>query len=131
MRQDNPSVAARLRRAANMRQFLHTSAQQEANVVHRLSRTQGFHVHATDGAIGHVDDVLVDERLSRVCYLMVDTSNWLGGKWVAVGPDTITEIDWGKGFVHVNRTRDEIRNGPTMEEADVPSHEMAPGFVII
>jgi hypothetical protein len=88
-------------------------------------------VHATDGNIGHVDDVLVDERLSRVCYLMVDTSNWLGGKWVAVGPETNTEIDWGKGFVHVNRTREEIRNGPTMEEADVPSHEMAPGFVII
>ena len=100
-------------------------------MVHRLSRTQGFHVHATDGDIGHVDDVLVDERLSRVCYLMVDTSNWLGGKWVAVGPDTITEIDWAKGFVHVNRTREEIRNGPSMEEADVPSHEMAPGFVII
>jgi hypothetical protein len=100
-------------------------------VVHRLSRTQGFHVHATDGSIGHIDDFLVDERLSRVCFLMVDTSNWLGGKWVAVAPESVTSIDWGNQVVHVQLTRDEIRNGPTMEEANVPSHEMTPGFVII
>jgi hypothetical protein len=100
-------------------------------VVHRLSRTQGFHVHATDGAIGHIDDFLVDERLSRVCFLMVDTSNWLGGKWVGVAPESVASIDWGNQVVNVNLTRTEIRNGPTMEEANVPSHEMTPGFVII
>jgi hypothetical protein len=88
-------------------------------------------VHATDGSIGHVDDFLVDERISRVCFLMVDTSNWMGGKWVAVPPGQITGIDWVEHIVYVSMTRDEIRNSPTMEEANVPSHEMTPGFVII
>jgi hypothetical protein len=77
-------------------------------VVHRLSRTQGFHVHATDGSIGHIDDFLVDERLSRVCFLMVDTSNWLGGKWVGVSPESVASIDWGNQVVNVNLTRNEI-----------------------
>jgi len=100
-------------------------------VVHRLSRVRGFHVHATDGAIGHVDDFLMDEQLSRLCFLVVDTSNWLGGKWVAVSPASVKDVDWIEQIVHVAMTRDEIRRSPTMEEALVPSHEMTPGFVII
>lgn len=100
-------------------------------MVHRLSRTRGFHVHATDGAIGHIDDFLVDESLARVCFLVVDTSNWLGGKWVAVTPSSIARIDWGENIVHVSMTREQIRHSPTMEEAQVPSYEMTPPFVII
>ncbi len=54
-------------------------------MVHRLNLIQGFHVHATDGHIGHVDDFLIDESSWQIRYLVVDTSNWLG-KWVAVAP---------------------------------------------
>jgi len=100
-------------------------------VVHRLSRIRGFHVHAMDGAIGHVDDFLVDENLARISFLAVDTSNWLGGKWVAVSPASIARVDWGENVVHVNMTRAEIRRSPSMEEAQVPSYEMTPPFVII
>lgn len=100
-------------------------------MVHRLSRIKGFHVHGTDGALGHVDDLLIDERASRVCYLMVDTSNWMGGKWVALSTGAIDGIDWVEGAVHVTLTRDQIRNSPGVEEANVPSHELTPGFVII
>jgi hypothetical protein len=100
-------------------------------VVHRLSRIQGFHVHATDGNIGHIDDFLVEETLARVSFLVVDTSNWLGGKWVAVQPSSVARIDWGEKIVHVSMTRDQIRHSPSMEDADVPSYEMTPPFVII
>jgi len=44
-------------------------------MLHRLSRLRGCHIHAVDGEIGHVDDVLVDERTFAVQYLVVDTSN--------------------------------------------------------
>jgi hypothetical protein len=100
-------------------------------VVHRLSRINGFHVHGTDGPLGHIDDFLVDEAASRVCYLMVDTSNWMGGKWVAVSAASIDTIDWAQGVVHVKLTRDQIRNSPSADEANVPSYEMTPGFVIM
>lgn len=100
-------------------------------MVHRLSRIKGFHVHGTDGPLGHIDDLLVDESVEKVCYMMVDTSNWMGGKWVAVSTSSISRLDWAEGTVHVKLTRDEIRNSPGMEEANVPSHEMTPGFVII
>jgi PRC-barrel domain len=100
-------------------------------VLHRLSRISGFHVRATDGAVGHIDDFLVDEQLGRICYLVVDTSNWLGGKWVAVSPDSIDRVVWTEREVYVRLTRDEIKSAPSMEETSVPSHELAPRFVII
>jgi len=88
-------------------------------------------VHATDGSIGHIDDFLTDETIARICYLVVDTSNWLGGKWVAIAPASIAKIDWANQVVHLALTRQEIRDSPSMEEANVPPYEMTPGFVIM
>jgi hypothetical protein len=39
---------------------------------------RGFHVQATDGGIGHVTEFLVDENW-HVRYVVIDTSNWIGG----------------------------------------------------
>jgi hypothetical protein len=100
-------------------------------MVHRLSRLNGFHVHASDGALGHVDDFLVDEATWLIRYLVVDTSNWLGGKWVAVSASAVTRIDWSAQEIHVSMTRDGIKNSPSLEEAHVPSYELTPGFIIM
>jgi hypothetical protein len=100
-------------------------------MVHRLSLIKGFHVHATDGDIGHVDDFLMDEASWQIRYLVVDTSNWLGGKWVAISPTSVTKIDWSKREVLVNLTRAQIRQSPNMEAVHVPSYELVPSFVIM
>ena len=39
-----------------------------------------YHIHATDGDIGHVQGLLIDDENWRVRYLVVDTSNW----WVCL-----------------------------------------------
>ena len=62
---------------------------------------------------------------------MIDTSNWLGGKWVAVSPSDVTGIEWAKQSVTLGLTQDEIKNSPSLEEANVPSHELTPRFVIL
>src|SRR6266545_1688175 len=100
-------------------------------MVHRLSLIQGFHVHALDGDIGHVDDFLMDESSWQIRYVVVDTSNWLGGKWVAVSPTSVTKIDWSNRELRVNLTRAQIRDSPNMEAAQVPSYELVPRFVIM
>ena len=100
-------------------------------MLHRLSRINGFHVRASDGPIGHIDDFIVDDGTWQVAYLVVDTSNWMGGKWVAVSPASVTGIDWAEQRVNMALTRDEIRNSPTLDEANVPSYELTPRFVIL
>ena len=100
-------------------------------MLHRLSRLRGCHIHAVDGEIGHVDDVLVDERTFAVQYLVVDTSNWIGGKWVAISPATVRAVDWGKLRIDLDLTRDAIKNGPTLETLDLPSAEAKPNHAFI
>ena len=59
-------------------------------MLHKTSRMRGYHIQATDGTIGHVDNFLVDESSWVVRYLVVDTSNWIGGRWVLVWTSAIS-----------------------------------------
>ena len=100
-------------------------------MLHRLSRLRGCHIHAVDGQIGHVDDVLVDERTFAVQYLVIDTSNWIGGKWVAIAPAAVKSVDWGKLRIEVDLTRDQIKKGPTLDSLDMPPSEAWPNYAFI
>jgi hypothetical protein len=100
-------------------------------MVHRLSRIRGFHMRATDGAMGHVDDFIVDAENWQIRYLVVDTSNWMGGKWVAISPTAVTKVEWAEQRIYVALSQEEIRNSPTLDEANVPSYELTPRFVIL
>jgi hypothetical protein len=91
----------------------------------------GLHLHATDGEIGHVDDLLIDEETWRIRYLVVDTSNWIGGKWVAIVPSVLRAIDWTGGPLEVAITRDAVKNSPSMDSLAVPSAETMPPFVLL
>ena len=93
----------------------------------------GYHLHATDGEIGHVDDFVVGEESWRIRYLLVDTSNWIGGRSVVVLTETVTRIDKERGLLHVDATRDQIRNSGAFDsiEAAVGPGETGPPFVII
>lgn len=47
---------------------------------------RGFHLYATDGTIGYVNDFLLEESRLAVRYVVVDTSNWIGGQCVSSHP---------------------------------------------
>jgi PRC-barrel domain len=98
-------------------------------MLHKTSKVSGYHIHATDGVIGHVDDFLFDEGW-RVAYLVVDTSNWLGGKSVIVSTDLVTSVDSPAKQIHVRVTRKEIEHGPSVETADIELIETLPPFLI-
>ena len=49
----------------------------------------GHHIEATDGDIGHLEDLLVDDYTWAIRYLIVDTSNWWGGHRVLVAPAAV------------------------------------------
>lgn len=82
----------------------------------------GFHVEATDGPVGKVHR-LSEEAGSQ--YLVVDTGPWIFGKLVLLPAVTVTRIELGTRTVHVDRTKDEIKNGPDYDE---PAHDTAPDF---
>ena len=98
-------------------------------MLHKTSKVRGYHLHASDGEIGHVDDFLFDEQW-RVAYLVVDTSNWLGGRWVLVSTGFITRIDSPNKAIHLNLDREKIRTGPRVDDVNIELVETLPSFII-
>lgn len=91
----------------------------------------GCHIQATDGEIGHIDDVLIDEDSWRIRYLVLDTSNWIGGRSVVVSPRVLTGVDLSERIVKVEADRADIRNSPVLDSIEVGPGEDAPPFAII
>jgi sporulation protein YlmC with PRC-barrel domain len=52
----------------------------------RCGAVLGSHVHATDGDIGHVEDLLVDDRTWAIRYLVIKTGHWWSSHQVLVAP---------------------------------------------
>lgn len=83
----------------------------------RIRDVAGQHVHAIDGEIGHVDDFLVDDRTWTIRYLLIDTSNWIGGRSVLVPPSWVQSIDWAERRVRVRVSREAIEKSPEYDPA--------------
>jgi len=77
----------------------------------------GHHVHAIDGPIGHISDMLVDEQTWQVRYAVVNTSNWWLGHTVLVSPRWITGVDWVDSSVTVDLTQHAIQTAPPYDES--------------
>lgn len=89
-------------------------AAQRARESHLRSAAEvaGYHINASDGEIGHVDDILIDDETWAVADLIVDTRNWLPGKKVLVPRTAIEDIDWDTRRVNVRISRAELKQAP-------------------
>jgi uncharacterized protein YrrD len=76
----------------------------------------GYHIHAADGDIGHVDDFIIDDQTWQISFLLVDTHNWIGGKKVLVAVKHIRDVEWADSKVTVDLTVEDIRNGSPVDE---------------
>ena len=54
----------------------------------------GYRVHAVDGEIGHIENLMIDDANWSIRYLIVDTRNWWFGKRVLISPHAVKAIDW-------------------------------------
>ncbi len=83
----------------------------------------GYHIHAADEEVGHVEDFVVDDEEWAIRYIVVDTRNWLPGKKVLLSPRWISRINWAEGKVHVDLTRDETKSAPEWDPHAPPDRE--------
>lgn len=100
-------------------------------MLHKTSEMAGFHIVATDGEIGHVDDFLIDEGSRTLRYLVVNTSNWIGGKTVLIAGDAIGRIDSPGRKIFVTLTRADVERAPTVETANIDPAETLPAIWIM
>jgi sporulation protein YlmC with PRC-barrel domain len=93
------------------------NAEQHHGDVHLRSveAVTGYHIHASDGEIGHVEDFLVDDADWSIHYLIVDTKNWWPGKKVLVSSRSAGEIDWMDRLVNLDVDRQRIKDSPAYD----------------
>jgi uncharacterized protein YrrD len=72
----------------------------------------GYHVHATDGDIGHIQDILVDNASWDIRYFIIDTANWWFGQHVLVSPFAVKGVDWSDRHVRLDIARERVRSSP-------------------
>jgi hypothetical protein len=70
-------------------------------------------VEAADGRIGTVDE---DNHEVGACYVVVDTGPWIFGKKVLLPAGVINYVDTTGRTVHVDRTKEQIKNGPEFDQ---------------
>ena len=70
----------------------------------------GYHIQATDGEIGHIDDFLVDADVWDIRFLRIDTSNLIGGRAVVLPQNVIREVSWPEGKVYVAQSKEQVQN---------------------
>lgn len=107
---DGPSAPSLTQQAEAMAARVAPADEEEAHLrsVHELA---GYHIHALDGDCGVLEDFFADETWV-VRYLTVHTGHWPTGRTVLLSPDKILSVDWEHQQVHVDLTRDDIKQSP-------------------
>jgi hypothetical protein len=100
------AVQRRNEEANAKREEAYDSHLRSANIV------TGYHIEATDGGIGHVEDFIIDGETWEIRYMVVDTQNWWPGKKVLVAPQWNDRVSWDDSRVYVDLSRETIKNGP-------------------
>ena len=67
-----------------------------------------YQVHATDGELGNLDDVFLEETAWYIRYLVANTGSWLSGQKLLVSTRWVRSIDWSHRQVLLSQTREEL-----------------------
>ena len=77
-----------------------------------IREVTGYHIHASDGEMGHVEDFIVDDAFWVIRYMVVHTGNWLPAKKVLISPQWLGEIRHWERKVDVTLTQEQILHCP-------------------
>lgn len=90
-------------------------------MLHRSQGLESLTLHAFDGELGRVSDLVIDDRwVAR--YLVVTPGSWLR-RPVAISPIAVESIDWPHAHLQVRLTREQVRASPDLLSVMPPSRD--------
>jgi sporulation protein YlmC with PRC-barrel domain len=91
--------------------------------MYSTKEVDGYHLRATDGEIGHVDDFVMDDQTWQVRYFIADTSNWWFGHKVLIDTAYVNAIDLHDRKVDIELTAEQIKDSPDFDDSKpIESH---------
>ncbi len=93
--------------------------------VRSVDEVTGYHIHAADGEIGHVENLMIDDGDWSIHYFVVDTRNWWFGKRVLISPLAVKTIDWFDHRVELDVSREQVKLSPPWDPMDAFNRDYA------
>lgn len=84
-------------------------------MLHSFKKIINTTLHAKDGEIGHLDDLLFDDELWIVRYVVVRTGGFLKRHRVLVSPLGVAQVDWDNQALRLKLTRQQIEDSPDVD----------------
>jgi sporulation protein YlmC with PRC-barrel domain len=93
-------------------------------------KVSGYHIQATNGEIGHIEDFIIDDDRWTIRYFIIDTKNWLqgSGKKVLISPQWIKNIDWRDSKMFVDLSCEDIKQAPEYTESSLLTRDCESKF---
>jgi hypothetical protein len=109
----------------DQQEIIEAQRQRDDPHLRSVEAISGYHIHAPDGEIGHVEDFLVEGADWSIHYLVVDTKNWWPGKKVLVSPGSVKGIDWNHSRIDISVARQIVKDSPAYDTSTMvdPSFE--------
>lgn len=73
----------------------------------------GYHIDATDGALGDVTDFIIDEESWVIRHLAVTTGDWWPGHQLLIAPEWIKDVNCAAATLLTDHSRAQVRTAPT------------------
>lgn len=104
-----------------------TKTENKNDDLHLRSTDQvtGYHIKASDGETGHVNDFIIDDTTWQILYFVIDTHNWIGGKKVLVAVENIKEIIWEQSKIILTISTTAVKDGASFDESNYNHPEKA------
>lgn len=75
----------------------------------------GFRIQASDGDIGYLEDLIVNDETWDILYMVVDTREWMPGEKTLISPRWIEDASWLESKLYVDLTREGIKKSPEFD----------------
>ncbi|MGQ7848441.1 PRC-barrel domain-containing protein [Granulosicoccus sp. 3-233] len=80
------------------------------------SEIEGYTIHAADGKLGPLSDMVINTEQWTIDLLAVDTSKWLPGRTVVISPRSIDRISWEERELMVGMEKETIEESPELHD---------------
>ena len=92
-------------------------------MLNSVKKIDGCSVRATDGLVGHVEDVFFDDRRWAIRYIVVDTGRWLSDRRVLISPYAVEQPLCTIKTIELALTREQIVGSPGADAHEPVSRE--------
>lgn len=88
------------------------------------SELKTYHIEATDGEMGKIQDIYFDDKKWAVRYAVLDTRKWLPGQRVILSPTAFINLNKQAGTLKVVHDKEAVRNSPVISEESFISNDV-------